>query len=308
MADDDPTVQVRHSLMPPGGSAGVQATLVCLAGAQAGRVYTLSPGINIIGRALDTEICLNAMGVSRRHACITAQRGEYELRDLGSTNGTIHHGSLLQGAATLRDGDRIGLGAETVLQFRIEDQIERHMRDKLYELATRDALTATRNRRFFDERLDSEWPWARRHSRACAVLWLDLDHFKAINDQLGHLAGDAVLEQLAARVAKTLRQEDLLARVGGEEFAVLCRATEAADAMTLAERIRRTVEATPFVWKSQNVNVTISIGVATSAESGIETVADLIGRADKRLYAAKTAGRNRVMGPQPSSDATPKRT
>ena len=302
MADDDPTVQVSHSLLPSRDTSAVQATLACLIGPQAGRVYTLSPGMNVIGRALDAEVCLNAMGVSRRHSCITVSESGCELKDLGSTNGTIYHGSLLQGPTTLKDGDRIGLGAETVLQFRVEDQIERHMRDRLYELATRDPLTNAHNRRFFDERLDSEWPWARRHSRACALLWLDIDHFKSVNDGHGHIAGDAVLEQLSLRISKSLRREDLFARVGGEEFAVLCRATDAVDAVHLAERLRRSIDTAPFVWREANLRVTVSIGVATSNEKGIDSVSDLMERADKRLYAAKKAGRNRVMGPKLPTD------
>lgn len=295
---EEHTVQILSPVLAKQHEQDARATFVCLAGPQAGRVLTLRIGVNNLGRAVDNQIVINSPGVSRHHARATVAAGHCTLQDLGSTNGTLVQDSLISGPVALHDGDRIGLGAETVLQFRLEDRLERRMRDHLYELATRDPLTHAHNRRFFDERLDSEWPWAQRHSRSCAVLWLDLDHFKRVNDNHGHPAGDAILEQFASRIKPALRKEDLFARVGGEEFAVLCRATGIPDAMALAERLRQDVAARPFQWQGQDLPLTVSIGVAATDEGGLESIPDLLARADERLYASKAAGRNSVQGPK----------
>jgi diguanylate cyclase (GGDEF)-like protein len=181
--------------------------------------------------------------------------------------------------------------------------LEEQLGTELYSRATCDPLTGARNRRYFNDRLDSEWPWARRHERCCALLMLDLDHFKRINDQWGHLAGDEVLREFVKLVQPQLRQEDLFGRVGGEEFAVLCRATSAQDAATLAERLRIQVETHDFVWEGTQLPVTVSIGIATSSEPGLADRNQLLERADQRLYEAKRQGRNRVVLGEPDANS-----
>ena len=256
----------------------------------------------MIGRARDADICLPSPALSRRHAEITVGSQNHTLRDLGSTNGTVCDGEKVVDTIVLRHGNRIVLGGVVVLVFSIEDAIERRMRAKLYELATRDPLTNTYNRRYFSERLESEWPWAVRHTRSCALLALDLDHFKKINDTWGHPAGDLVLEEFAKLVLATIRREDVFARVGGEEFFVLCRGTELEQAAALAERLRANVERHKFVWEGNRIPVTVSIGVAASREGGIDTPEALQDVADHRLYDAKAAGRNRVAAALASID------
>jgi diguanylate cyclase (GGDEF)-like protein len=270
------------------------AVLTCLQGPTVGRVFALAPGSNVIGRASDAEVHIQHDGVSRRHAKITEERGRYLLEDLDSTNGTFHQGRAATEPVELRDGDRIGIGAGVVLRFALLDELEEKMTSRLYELATRDALTGIHNRRYFEERLDSEWPWAQRHSRACAILVMDLDHFKRVNDTLGHPAGDYVLEEFSRVVRQALRREDLLARFGGEEFTILCRATGDADAAHLAERLRSRVEKHLFSWRGNPIPITVSIGVATSSLPGITSPVELLERADQALYRAKQRGRNRV--------------
>jgi len=279
------------------------ATLTCLTQPKMGLVHRLPAGRTLIGRGEDADLQLTVPGVSRHHATITEDSGTFTLEDAGSTNGTFCRGQRVSEPLSLRDRDTIRLGATVLLRFAFHDALEEKMGTELYERATRDPLTHARNRRYFNDRLDSEWPWARRHERSCALLMLDLDHFKRVNDTWGHLAGDEVLREFVRLVHEELRQEDLFGRLGGEEFAVLCRATASDDAAVLAERLRMRIERHEFMWNEQRVPVTVSIGISTSLEPGVASSDDLLQRADERLYAAKRQGRNRVVaGGRPPLD------
>ena len=252
----------------------LRATLTVLKGPGVGEVHTIETRMTLIGRSLDAQVQVPADGVSRRHAEITSKNGKYLLRDLGSTNGTICRGTLLDEPVELADGDRINLGGRVILRFAHEGALEEALREHVYTLATRDALTLAYNRRYFHERLSSEWAWAVRHANTCALLMIDVDHFKVINDTHGHPAGDTVLRGIVEVLAQALRREDLIARVGGEEFAVLCRATDMRAAAGLAERLRRQVEATPFQHKETAIAATISVGIGASTESGRHFASD----------------------------------
>jgi two-component system cell cycle response regulator len=295
--EHDATARVPLQQLRPGpGEANDRqgAALTCLTQPRLGWVYRLTQPRTVLGRAEDADVQLSMPGVSRAHAAILEADGTFTLEDLGSTNGTYCRGERLTEPMSLKDRDTIRLGASVMLRFAFHDALEDKMGTELYERATRDPLTTARNRRYFTDRLDSEWPWARRHERACSLLMLDLDHFKQVNDKWGHLAGDEVLRQFVQLVHAELRQEDLFGRLGGEEFAVLCRATSAKDAAILAERLRKRVESHHFDWKGDRLPVTVSIGIATSQEDGLATSEQLIERADKRMYGAKQEGRNRV--------------
>ena len=125
----------------------------------------------------------------------------------------------------------------------------------------------------------------------------DLDHFKNVNDSLGHLGGDQALRSVAAVVKRTLRAEDVLARYGGEEFAIIARGIDVEKAYLFGERVRTTVEAAVIEWNHQPVRVTVSIGAAALSCCGDGAAADgLVAKADERLYEAKRTGRNRTIG------------
>ena len=280
------------------GPSELVGTLTMLKGPRLGAVYQLKRGRNVLGRSRDASVRIPLDGVSRRHAQILVEETGCLIEDLGSTNGTHIRGDRLEGPVELHDGDRINLGGEVVLRFTHEGALEQQLREDLYDLATRDPLTKTYNRRVLEERMDSEWPWAVRHEKACSLLAIDIDHFKDVNDSYGHSAGDEVLRQVVDAIYQTIRHEDLLARVGGEEFAVLCRATHLEDARVLAERIRTGVASESFTWRGREIVVTVSIGVAASTETDIESPEALCSLADERLYAAKERGRNCVE-PQP---------
>ena len=293
-----PPESIRVEEPAPGELVG---TLTMLKGPRLGTVYQLKRGRNILGRAPDAEVQITLDGVSRQHARILVEEKACFIEDLGSTNGTHIRGDRIDGRVELQDGDRINLGGEVVLRFAREGELEQRLREELYDLATRDPLTKAYNRRVLEERMESEWPWAVRHEKECSLLAIDIDHFKLVNDSHGHPAGDDVLRQVVDVVYQTVRREDLLARVGGEEFTVLCRATALPAALILAERIRANVADEPFIWRGREIPVTVSVGVAASNEMNIHSPEGLRNLADQRLYLAKTRGRNCVE-PVPSPD------
>ena len=149
------------------------------------------------------------------------------------------------------------------------------------------------NRRYFDEAIERELSRCRRYGRALSLLFIDLDHFKRINDTFGHLAGDAVLKEVASAIQKRIRKEDLLSRYGGEEFAVLTPEIDHKGAQAMGEKVRKVIEKHEFSFDGEVIPVTISCGVATLGKKGDEAAA-LVQRADEKLYEAKESGRNKV--------------
>lgn len=163
------------------------------------------------------------------------------------------------------------------------------------QLAYLDGLTGIFNRRYFEMRIAEELERAQRYSANLAVMMVDIDHFKRLNDEFGHLLGDEVLKQVSALFMTQLRKGDLMCRYGGEEFAMVLPQTTGENAMDVAEKLRRMVEGHYFPGVPRPV--TISVGVADYPEHG-RTRDEIIATADTALYAAKQAGRNRVAGAQ----------
>lgn len=166
--------------------------------------------------------------------------------------------------------------------------------DKMSELALTDPLTQVHNRRYFDEKLAQNYSNAIKQKDTLSVVMLDIDHFKHLNDQYGHAQGDKVLINVAKRVQRNLRESDFLARIGGEEFALILPNTNTDEALPLVERIRRDVEAMSLETDDKiTIKATASFGIAELA-SHISSEAELLKLADQALYEAKSAGRNRT--------------
>lgn len=168
---------------------------------------------------------------------------------------------------------------------------------RLQEVALVDSLTGFPNRRFFVERLNQEWAASLRNGRPIACFMLDLDHFKQINDSYGHDVGDSVLQGVAAAIRPALRTQDVVARVGGDEFIVLCPDTGIEAAISCAERVRRAVEGAQIASGALELKVTASIGVA-SLDTSVVNSDSLLKLADQGMYLAKQEGRNRVSSVQ----------
>jgi diguanylate cyclase (GGDEF)-like protein len=155
-------------------------------------------------------------------------------------------------------------------------------------------MTGIYNRRHFLTLADREWTRGRRYGRPLSFLMIDIDYFKSINDGFGHQVGDQMIVHLANLARGCKRECDVLARLGGEEFALLLPETDLAQAQVVAERLRRELAANALVVGSRSIPATISIGVATSV-AAMQDVSDLMKAADQALYDAKHAGRNRVV-------------
>jgi diguanylate cyclase (GGDEF)-like protein len=180
---------------------------------------------------------------------------------------------------------------------RSERSLERKLR-YAEQHATVDALTGLFNRRHLESRLHEESAHARRHSRPLALVMLDLDHFKSINDTFGHADGDRVLRHVGATIAGVLRAEDSAFRYGGEEFVILLRDCDAASAKVVGARLQARLAASPVMLGAEPAKVervvTFSGGVAAADATNRFATEDLVVRADKALYRAKGAGRNRI--------------
>lgn len=271
----------------------VAAYLVVLEGTNVGEMHKIEGPEIVIGRAMSTTIRLNDDGISRRHCRVLSVGGQVIIEDLGSANGTLVNGEMVQ-QCTLKEGDKIRLGATTTLKFTYQDKLDESFQQQMIDAALRDGLTRAYNKKFFQDRLDTEFAYARRHKTALSVVIFDVDFFKRVNDTYGHLAGDAVLVHLARITQSTIRTEDVLARYGGEEFAIICRGTPLLNAGILAERLRARVEQETFNVQGTRLPVTISVGVAALPEANATTPLELVRDADAALYDAKRSGRNRT--------------
>ncbi len=166
---------------------------------------------------------------------------------------------------------------------------------KLRDMAFKDGLTGLYNHRYFQELMDRELSRAQRYRRPLALIMIDIDHFKKINDTYGHPQGDVVLRSISRVIRESIRESDIAARYGGEEFAIVLPETDLKGAAAAAERIRRKVEAEKIKLNGKEVGVTISLGVAALERpgKGIKK-SDIIDLADKALYKSKTSGRNKI--------------
>ena len=184
--------------------------------------------------------------------------------------------------------------------LKIEFSARRALEARLIESATTDELTGVANRSDFDRKLVQEWTFRERYGTALSLLLVDVDELKALNEQWGHVVGDAVLREVARRLAARLRRTEVLARSGGDEFAIIVPQYRK-EAMAIAEQLREQIAEAPFFVpgsdRPQSVTVTISIGVAEASD--VDTPRQLLAAADEAVYAAKDLGRNTVAAFQP---------
>ena len=281
----------------PGAVPNVARREACLVhiyptGPGMGARYSLGDAPVIIGRGSEADIRISDNSVSRRHARIQPGADGFYAIDLQSTNGTFVNDTPAS-MYKLKDGDYLRVG-NCIYRYLAGGNVEADYHEEIYRLTIIDGLTEIHNKRYLLEFLDRELARSERHRRPLALLLFDIDHFKAVNDAMGHLAGDVTLRELVARVKAGVRKEELFARYGGEEFVIVLPETTREGAIHIAERIRGLVESRPFAYDNREYTLTISIGVATTTGEEALTPAELLRRADDRLYQAKRDGRNRV--------------
>jgi diguanylate cyclase (GGDEF)-like protein len=279
------------------------ALLFSLTGQQQGAVFPLHGTSVDLGRGPDANINLDDDAVSGSHARIVRRSDGMYLVDAVSRNGTFVNEHRITEPRRLSDGDHLRLG-NTVLKFSMVNELEERALNNLFELTVRDPLTRAYNRRYLMQHLRSELAFSARQGLSLALLLVDIDHFKQVNDAHGHAVGDVVLQLVASTIQRLLRPYDALCRYGGEEFVVVARDTSLRNAEILAQRMRRQIEALRFDAGGSIGAVTVSIGVtATQPQSGAKDADALLIAVDDALYEAKEAGRNRVRSSPPQAQA-----
>lgn len=271
--------------------AGV-ACLVQIYGKDIGRKYALGRVQMTIGRGPDNTIVVDMDNVSRTHCKIYSGSGGHYIEDMGSTNGTFVSDCEVLQRRKLVNGDLVKIGG-AILKFIDGDNIEQLYYEEIYRMAIIDGLTQVYNKRYFLEFLERELARCQRYSRPLTLILFDLDFFKKINDEYGHLAGDYVLKRLANLISeRNIRKEECFARYGGEEFAVLLPDTTLQRGVILAEKLRVMIEETHFEFEENDIPVRLSMGVAQMGAG--DSTDSFVKAADEKLYEAKQTGRNRV--------------
>ena len=240
------------------------ACLVVVYGHQLGARHPLKSGEMIIGRSSQAQLQIDHESVSRRHARLVLTESGVLLADLGSTNGTYVNDEPVH-ERQLSHGDLIKVG-RTILKYLSTDNIEGAYYEEIYRLTTIDGLTRCFNARALKEHLVREVSRSTRYVRPLSVFVFDVDDFARINEEFGHLAGDAILAQLGKRLARRVRREDILARTSGGEFALIAPEMDKAAAEFLGQRLLRLIVETAFGFDDVQIPVTVSIGIAAVDE------------------------------------------
>jgi len=261
----------------------------------------------VIGRSTAVDITLLDAGISRRHARIEQADGGLLIRDLDSQNGTWVDEQRVTQTEPLPPTCRVRLGTTTVVQITSLDEMGLRAHRKLRQTLLLDPLTGTGKRGFLELRLREEVSYSHRHAAPLAVMMVDVDDFKAINDRYGHANGDLVLAHVGLTLRKVLRVEDSVFRYGGDEFCVLVRNADVRGIEAMARRLRQMLSDTTLLAGDQEFGVRVSIGAAGTRRVAEPSLADatddgddelveydLVSRADRALYTAKRAGRDRV--------------
>jgi two-component system, cell cycle response regulator len=295
---DGGTLILQRPLGPPEKKEKVsgEACLVNLhpPGPDIGKRVPLVNTQYIVGRDQDAGFVVSRSSVSRQHARLFVDDdGNWWVEDLNSTNGTFVNENRIR-SQQLADSDQVRFG-DAIYKFLSGSNIESAYHEAIHNMAIQEGMTGIHNKRFFMEFLEREIAVASRHGHPLTLVMFDVDHFKKVNDTHGHLAGDAVLKDLAGRIRPRIRREDLFARYGGEEFACVLPSTALPGGIVFAEHLRTLIEERPCAFDGGAIPFTISLGVTTlHRESGVDPVG-LIKRADENLYSAKRGGRNRVV-------------
>ena len=270
----------------------IPACIVQIYGGEIGKRVAFDTDEITIGRDDDNTIVVELSTVSRHHARLLQMARTYHVEDLDSTNGSFINGDRVTSLRELRSGDLLKVGG-AVFKFIEGGNIEALYHEEIYRLTIIDGLTQIPNKRHLMDFLDRELARSRRHQRPLHLAMLDVDHFKKVNDEMGHVAGDTVLRGIAQILQSEVRRDELAARFGGEEFTIVLPETDLAGAIAFCERVRETVASHTFRDNDREINVTVSMGLA-----GVEPEFDsdqFIAAADRRLYSAKASGRNCVV-------------
>ena len=260
-----------------------------------GKHFLFSQSPILIGREKTNALCLEDDKVSKVHSEVNIIRNQeleqVVIKDLDSTNGTFVNGEPVR-QAVLKSGDKIELG-DSVLRFHYKDEIEEEYHSKLFTFAATDSLTGLYNRRYIVNELENQSKIARRNERIFSLIIIDIDNFKHINDIFGHLAGDDYLKKMAFVLNRSLREQDICGRIGGEEFLIILPETDLEGALNLANRIREQIEKTELIHQGRVVKTTVSAGISQFGLHASKS-RELFNMADMALQIAKKTGKNTI--------------
>jgi diguanylate cyclase (GGDEF)-like protein len=295
--DQTITTTLSLDLRKPGAAARFTLpTLRVVAGPHMLRFASIYPDEEIsIGRDESCNLVLQDVSVSRRHATVTCDiGGNLTLLDLGSTNGTSHNGEPVKGpqAVRIQVGDQVEIGGVTLRVDRLGLDELAHLNRVMerLNLANKDALTGLITRHYLDEELPTVMTRHQHASLPLSAVFLDVDHFKRINDTWGHGVGDEVLRAVARLMALAVRDTDTCVRYGGEEMLAILPNCDEEGAFQMAERLRASIMGHEWGHYGERLKVTASMGVSQHLAG--ESAKVWLERADKALYAAKSGGRN----------------
>lgn len=272
--------------------------LIMVSGGMTGTMFQLSDKGTSLGRSADNSVQLHDGTVSRHHAKLSLDvAGVAWLTDLGSTNGTFVNRQRItpHKSVIVTDGDRIQLGSTVVFKYLRLDPCDERFQREMFERTVRDTLTGLYNRRYFLNQIHPLAELNAMRELGLAIIMVDVDHFKRINDNFGHDIGDVVLCEVATILRESTRAEDLIARYGGEEFIVALPSASRELAVGRAEKIRSNLARRRIDVFGCELQVTASLGLAFSPAGRPRDIAGLISSADHALYEAKQTGRNRVV-------------
>ncbi len=263
-------------------------------GTETGRHFILRDQQNFnIGRSNECFIVTPDASCSRKHAeFFLASSGDVFVKDLGSTNGTAVNGVRITAPKLLEVNDLIQVGDNTEFVYEQMRKSEAEAQVEIYEKATRDALTGIYNRQFFEDNIIAIIKRRNAEQSGMGLIIFDIDHFKKVNDTYGHPVGDAVIKEVGRRIPTMIRGDDIFARIGGEEFAIMLRTNDEALVAKMTERIRKVIEATPFHTDKGDLPIRISVGSAFVVGPKKIDYPTLYEATDKALYEAKQSGRN----------------
>ncbi len=282
-----------RTIIDPGGLnvSGEACLILIYGGPDLGKRFALTKDATI-GREATADICIDMSFVSRQHAKLTRRDDRWFVEDLGSRNGTQVNGTTVTTPTRLDNGDQVKVGG-AIFKYIAGGNVETLFHEEIYRMTIFDGLTKVHNKRYLLDFLEREIARARRYESPLALIMLDIDHFKSLNDTYGHQAGDYVLERVAAAIDSVVRREQLLARYGGEEFAIVLPELTPPQVHAFAESVRARVASEGYVFGDETLTVTVSAGAAMLRDTMERE--DLIQAADAKLYEAKRGGRNKVM-------------
>lgn len=288
-----------------GESTQSQPCLVQLSGVGTGRLFYLPAreGAIQIGRREGADLCLAYPEIATEQARIFVEAGQLFLENVHPPQSLRIQGQPIVERHRLQHGDRLQIGPYLAFKFLQLKEDEIACQEQIYRSSSHDPLTQLANAKHFQDLLDQEWSYAKRHQHPIAILCLDIDRFRQYNERRGFSQGDRLLCQYSERLQQSLRREDTLARVGADEFAILLRGTPHEGALHVAERIRQTTKQLAMATDAARCSLTVSIGMLSTIPHPAHLPLSLLQSAYKQLHHAQQQGGDQIAFETPSPTA-----